>query len=231
MKLPVISGQKLVKALLNKEIARGTLREIMITTIIFDLGGVYFTDGTKITVVRISEKFGLDSEKVSNFLKTSNKFANLYRKGEITADKFWNEFKKSFGIEAENEELTRMWVESYEPIEGTIKIISRLKENGIRLYFLSDNVKERVEYLQEKYYFLKNFMDGIFSHKVHKTKLDGTEIFELALKITKEKPENIIYIDDKEEYVKPAIELGMEGIWFKNSKKLKSDLKTLGVDL
>jgi putative hydrolase of the HAD superfamily len=203
----------------------------MITTIIFDLGGVYFTDGTKITVGKISKKFNLNSEKVFNFLKTGNKLAGLYRKGEITSDEFWNKFKETFGIHAENQELTRMWVESYEPIQETIEIVVKLKEMGFGLYFLSDSVKERAEYLQQKYDFLKNFTGGIFSHKVHKTKLDETDVFKLVLKMTGEKPENVVYIDDKEEYVKLAEKLGMNAIWFKNPEQLKSGLRKLGINL
>ena len=203
----------------------------MITAVIFDLGGVYFTDGTRIAVGNISKKFNLESEKVGEIFKTGSKIGTLYRKGEITAEEFWNEFKKIFKIDAENEELTRTWLESYEPIKGTVEIIQQLKVKGIKLYFLSDNVKERVEYLQGKYNFLENFIDGVFSHKVHKTKLDSTDIFKLALEMVKEKPENVVYIDDKEQYVKPAKELGMNTIQFKNPEQLKSDLKKFGIDL
>lgn len=203
----------------------------MISAIIFDLGGVYFTDGTEITVEKLARKFILDSEKVAGFLKTDNKLANAYRKGVITADQFWNEFKKSFEIRAENEELTRTWVESYEPIEGTIEIIKKLKGQGIKLYFLSDNVKERVEYLQGKHDFLRNFIDGVFSHKIHKTKSDGFDVFRLALEMTKEKPENVIYIDDKEDHIKSAKKLGMNCICFKNPEQLEANLKTFGVNL
>jgi FMN phosphatase YigB (HAD superfamily) len=48
--------------------------------------------------------------------------------------------------------------------------------------------------------------------------------------MTKEIPENIIYIDDKEEYVTPAKKLGMNGIVYKNPEQLGLDLKTLGVN-
>lgn len=202
-----------------------------IKAIIFDLGGVYFTDGTRIMVQTVSEKFVLNSEKVNDFLKTSNPLRNLYGKGEITADHFWNQFKKTFGINAKNEELTRMWAESYKPMQPTVKIVVKLKEIGFRLFFLSDNIKERFEYVQKMYNFESNFENGILSHIVHNTKFDGTEVFKLALDMTGEIPRHVVYIDDKEEYVKTAKKLGMLAIWFRNPEQLKAELMELGIDL
>lgn len=54
---------------------------------------------------------------------------------------------------------------------------------------------------------------------------DGTKIFELSLKQTKEKPEYVFFIDDNEEHVKTAKKLRMNVIHFKNSKQLKTELK------
>ena len=36
----------------------------MIKSVIFDLGGVYFTDGTKIAIKKISEKYNLNLKAV-----------------------------------------------------------------------------------------------------------------------------------------------------------------------
>lgn len=50
-----------------------------------------------------------------------------------------------------------MWVEGYEPILGTVDVVEKLSQLGHELIFLSDNVKERVEYLDKKYSFLRKF--------------------------------------------------------------------------
>lgn len=201
----------------------------MIKSVIFDLGGVYFTDGTTIAIKKISDKYNLEPELVLKSIEFDTELGRLYRKGEITIDTFWNQVKKLLGVNASNHNLNKMWMESYEPIKGTIKIIEQLKENGIKLYFLSDNVKERSEYLQKRYKFLKNFIDGIFSYKVHKTKADGIYTFRLALEKTGNQPEEVIYVDDKKEFVETAKELGINVIHFKNPEQLKEELKSLGV--
>lgn len=201
----------------------------MIKSAIFDLGGVYFTYGIKIVAKKIGDKYNLKPEIVEQLLEPDFKPSALYRKGKITGDEFWDKVKDTLKIKAENKKLAEMWINSYTPIEGTINIIKQLKKKGIKLYFLSDNFKERAEYLQRRYNFLKNFTDGIFSYKVHMIKQDGTKIFELALEKTGEKPENIVYIDDKEKYVETAKKIGMNAICFKNPEQLDQELKNLGL--
>lgn len=110
-----------------------------------------------------------------------------------------------------------------------MRITKKLKKKGICLYFLSDNVKERIEYLQGKYKFMRYFAGGIFSHEVHMTKREGTKIFRLALKMVKEKPENVIFIDDKKLYVETAKKIGMNAIHFSSPEQLEGELKKFGL--
>ncbi len=107
----------------------------MIKSAIFDLGGVYFTDGTKIAMKAISEKYNLSFESVQEILKTGSDLSNLYRKGEITFNEFWKKVKNVMKIDADNNELNKLWLESYKPIPGTVDIIKRLKGKGIKLYY------------------------------------------------------------------------------------------------
>lgn len=72
----------------------------MIRAVIFDLGGVYFTDGTDIAVERISKKYKIKKESAEKFLRTGSELGTLYRKGLISADEFWDRSKKLSGIVA-----------------------------------------------------------------------------------------------------------------------------------
>lgn len=47
----------------------------------------------------------------------------------------------------------------------------------------------------------------------------------MALKKTGNKPEEVIFIDDKEEYARLAEKLGMKSVWFQNPQQLKTELK------
>lgn len=199
----------------------------MIKSIIFDLGGVYFTDGTKQAVKKISKKYRLPTEKVSKFFGTKSEIGKLYRQGKITSNQFWNEFEKLFKLKVNAQELTKLWISYYKPIKGTINLIKALKRKKIRIYFLSDNVKERSKQLQSQYRFEENFDDGVFSHKIGLTKSDGIGAFKIALELTKNQPKEVIFIDDKEDYVKMAKRLGMNAIHFRNPNQLQKEIGRL----
>ena len=199
----------------------------MIKSIISDLGGVYFTAGTKQAVKKISKKYNLNSEEVSKFFGTKSEFGRLYRQGKIVSKKYWIEFEKMFGVKVNKEELTKLWISCHKPIKGTINLIKKLRKKGIKIYFLSDNVKERSKHLQNKFKFLEDFDDGVFSHKVGLTKSDGIKVFKMALQKTRNKPSEVLFIDDEEDYVKTARILGMNAIHFKNAKQLEREIKQL----
>ena len=51
------------------------------------------------------------------------------------------------------------------------------------------------------------------------------------LKEINQKPEEVIFIDDKETDIEKAKRLGINAILFKNTKRLISDLKILGISV
>lgn len=200
----------------------------MIKTVIFDLGGVYFTDGTKRAISIISERFNKDKDLVSEVFK--GEIGTKYRKSEISHEEFWDLTKQTLGIKAKTEDLAEIWLSGYVPIEGTVQTVKQLKENGYELLFLSDNVQERIDYLTARYDFLDYFKDGVFSHLVGTRKPD-IKMYQYALDKTNSKPEECVYIDDREDLLLPAQKLGMNTIHFKNAEYLNSKLIELGVNL
>ena len=56
-------------------------------------------------------------------------------------------------------------------------------------------------------------------------------VYERALELTKTKPENTAYIDDKIEYVEAARKLGMHGIQYFTFESLVQSLKALQVPI
>lgn len=198
----------------------------MIKTVIFDLGGVYFTDGTKRAIEIISSKYNIPDEKVKHVL--NGDLGTKYRIGNITAKEFWRQAKEFWGIEVPSDELAEIWFEGYKPIEGINELISSLKASGYEIIFLSDNVQERVDYLQNKYLFMDKFKDGVFSHIVHVRKPD-LKIYEMALEKSSNHAEECVYIDDKPQLLGPARKLGMKVISFESALQLKKKLRELGL--
>ena len=55
----------------------------------------------------------------------------------------------------------------------------------------------------------------------------SSPIFKLGLEKTGNKPNEVIFIDDREELVGEARNLGIHGIWFRNPKQLEGELNSI----
>ncbi len=62
----------------------------MIKVIIFDLGGVLFTNGTKRFVDLLSTRYRIDKEKIREIM--DGEIGSLYREAKISRDAFWQRF-------------------------------------------------------------------------------------------------------------------------------------------
>lgn len=199
-----------------------------IKTVIFDLGGVYFTDGTKRAIDIISQRWNLDQSKVADVFK--GKIGTAYRESQISHEEFWRQAKETLGIDAPMEELAEIWLNGYVPIEGTVEIIKELKEKGYEILYLSDNVQERIDYIEEKYHFLQYFKSGVFSH-IAGVRKPNPKIYQLALEESSNPAENCVYIDDKPNLLEEADKLGMSTIAFVNADETRKKLRELGINL
>ena len=193
-------------------------------TVIFDLGGVYFSDGTRQAIDKIAAGYGVDRQAVAGFLK--GEAGASYRTGRITADQFWQQATILWNIRASAEALSITWCESYQPNRGTVRLVKQLRAADHQLLYLSDNTQERVAYLEEKYGFIKNFDDGTFSHLARCKKPDPM-IYELVLAKAVNPAADCVYIDDKPDYLLPAKDLGMQVIAFKNDSQLEAEFMEL----
>jgi HAD superfamily hydrolase (TIGR01509 family) len=199
---------------------------MMKSTVIFDLGGVYFSDGTRLAIDKIAAGYGVNRQTVAEFL--NGEAGAGYRVGRITVDQFWQQAIALWNIRASAEALAATWCESYQPNLATVRVVKQLKAADHQLLYLSDNTQERVAYLEEKYGFLAHFDDGVFSHRVRLKKPDP-RIYDLVLAKSLNPAAACVYIDDKLEYLEPAKQLGMQVIAFKSALQLEADLKVLGL--
>lgn len=197
----------------------------MIKVIIFDLGGVLFTNGTKKFIQDISNKYNLDIELIKEII--DGEVGSQYREAKITRDEFWKIVLEKLNISEGIDNLEKQWISGYELIEGTKEIILELAKK-YRVYYLSDNVKERVDKINNKYNFLQWFEDGIFSHDVGVRK-PNPEIYRYILRKAQVSPNEAVFIDDKLSALKPAQEMGITTILFETPEKLREKLVEIGI--
>ncbi len=199
----------------------------MYKLIIFDLGGVLFTDGSNLFIQFLSKEYLLPVEDIKYVI--SGEIGTAYREGKITRDEFWKKVLEKLPIKGDASLLEEQWINSYDLIDETKAIIQPLRRH-YSLFYLSDNVKERVDALNSKFQFLSLFDGGVFSHEVGVRKPDP-RIYKAILEKAHMKPEESVFIDDKESNLLPAKTLGIETILFTSPKQLRIDLERIGVKL
>jgi len=206
------------------------MTEYNIKTIVFDLGGVFFTSGTILAIEKIKELYNIEDETLLReiFSDRPNTEGYLIRKGLITIDEFEERLFSKFGINKKEKKHARyIWFGSYCIHYGIEELLKILKKN-YRLLIFSGNVRERVEYLEEKCGFLRYFDDTVFSFDYQENKND-IEFYEELLKHLECEPSEAILIDDVKKNVLIARSLGINGIHFYYTEKLIDDLKKYDV--
>ena len=72
------------------------------------------------------------------------------------------------------------------------------------------------------------FEDGVFSHKIGVRK-PNPKIYRCALDKAQIKPEEAVFVDDKQSALEPAKKMGMVTILFKNPEQLRQKLSEIQV--
>ncbi len=197
----------------------------MYKLILFDLGGVVFTNGTKKFIADISQRYGIGSEEVLNIL--DGVIGTKYREGKIGREEFWKLVLEALPLKESVDDLEKEWIGNYELIPGTKVIIEKLRDK-YKVMYLSYNVKERVDKLDQKFDFVSWFEGGIFSHEVGMRK-PNPKIYEIALQMGNVKADESVFVDDKLKMLEPAKAMGMTGLVFESPEKLGKDLVNIGV--
>ena len=200
----------------------------MINTIIFDIGNV------------------LTDFRWRDYLKDLGFDAEICKRiGDAAMrSSAWNDFDAGMD---EEEVLSRFiandpGIESqirlmFKDISGTLRMydtsipfLEALKDAGYRRLILSNLSKKTVRECSKDLKFLDHVDGGILSYRVGLIK-PGREIFSLLIRRYGLIPCECVFIDDREENVHTARELGMNGIVYSGLESTLKELEKLGVSV
>jgi 2-haloacid dehalogenase len=130
-------------------------------------------------------------------------------------------------------ELIDAWFQRYEEmlggeIPGTVEILRELRSRSVPIYVLSNWSAETFPIALNRFECLSWFNGVLLSGDAKMLKPDR-RIFEMFLDTFRIEPSRAIYIDDRNENVKAAIELGMQGVVFRDSRALRVELTRAGL--
>ncbi len=186
----------------------------MIKEIIFDCFGVLTQDGWSVFL----QKYATD-ETVEE-LRYLNKSVDS---GQISFDVFVHEICAI--TNTSKAEAVTILVNSYHPELKIFELIKDLKQN-YKIGLISNISSPITDYLPTAPMDL--FDEQTLSYQAGVAK-PSPEIFELHLRKTGTKPEETVFVDDREMNCESAKALGIKAIWYQNLEQLKKDLVQLGV--
>ena len=117
----------------------------------------------------------------------------------------------------------------YRTIDGIPELLQRLKDNGYKLYILSD-FPDYFEYLWENFDFFKLFDGKCVSYEAHAGKRDG-KLFEVIIDRYSLDPTECVFIDDTVRNAVTSQSFGMKGIAFTSTVDTIEKLIEFGVNI
>lgn len=201
----------------------------MIKAIIFDIGRVILTFDNEIFLNRAVKYSGISIDEMRDFIFCENGPEIRYETGMLTSDEYFDLLVKMCKLSVSKEQFIQDFVDQYTLIDSTMEIIKKLKGN-YKLGLLSNTNELQHLYGWSKLGFHTLFDTMTLSYQVKAFKPDP-KIYEDALKKLDCNPDEVIYIDDIEEYTAEASKLGLNVVWYTGKKSLVFGLKRFGVEL
>ena len=197
-----------------------------ITTLIFDIGNVIVPFDYLRGVRRFSEVTGLSEEKIERFFYLSE-LQHRYAKGQISSEDFFETLRREFDLKIDYRAFVPIWNDIFWLSVPMDRMVRFLKGN-YRLAAITNTSDLHFRYWLENYPVLGLFERIFASHELGLCKPDP-EIYRLALDKLRVKPDETLFVDDMEENVAAARELGMRAVLFRTAEDLQDEFQKLKI--
>jgi glucose-1-phosphatase len=126
-----------------------------------------------------------------------------YDTGRISSREFHRRVQDHFSIDLPFPRFRQLWTEIFDPLEDMAAVAARLARR-YPLYLLSNTNELHFQYIQENYApLLSHFRAFILSYRVGSRKPEP-QIFQALIRQAGLPPAQILYTDDKQEFVEAA---------------------------
>jgi len=195
-----------------------------IRLVIFDIGRVILDFDHMITCRKLAKYSSKDEEYIYDYIFNSE-VLNEYEKGKITSAKMFEAISDKLGLDIPFEKFKRVWGDIFTLKEGIEELIRRVKK-AASIAVLSNTDEMHFDFIMDRVEIMKDFDWLFLSHEIGFRKPDK-EIFEYIRDVTGFAPNEMIFIDDIEEFVVAAKKYGIKGILFKDIDTLAKDLEAM----
>ncbi|KZN30165.1 hypothetical protein N480_04240 [Pseudoalteromonas luteoviolacea S2607] len=201
--------------------------ETTIKNVVFDIGNVVVRWSPEDIISMTFGRSHFDSGLIERVFYTDI-WLDL-NKGLMSEEETKLRYQKELGLnQSDCDRLFHYIKHSLIPIYNSEALIERVKKAGYKVYALTDNVHEIVDYLKETYQFWPLFEGAIVSADLGVLKPQPA-IYDALLTQFSLNANETVFIDDMPHNVAGAKTMGIEAIQFEDAGQCEDELKKLGL--
>jgi putative hydrolase of the HAD superfamily len=200
---------------------------------IFDMGGVVVQNtsiaGAIAAHLGISkgEFFRGASSDYKDTHTSSYNLSDIYAitQGKINSERFWSNFTQRTGLAVSGDP----WYDLFDPVfdEKTAAIITRLKTNGYRVVCGTNTIEAHYRKHEERGDY--SIFDAVYASHLMGIMKPDLAFWRFILSRENVLPPETFFVDDSEENINPAKNLGLTTHLFTDAEELAYNLETYGV--
>lgn len=197
--------------------------------VIFDIGRVLIRVDVQGVRSALAQGLVLSPEELWSAIEKDPRWPD-WQEGRMKPRDWHLHLCKRFHMQMDFDEFTKVWNSALDPTPIHHQSLFAGLAKHYRLGLLSNTDPIHVAKLEATYDFYEYFPKAVrtYSCTVGVSKPNPL-IFREALKATKVKAEEAVYIDDIPAYVEAARKLGLTGIQFQSAEQMRADLVAAGL--
>ena len=206
---------------------KGPLGPRPITAITFDLGNVLIRVDHLRFCRRLAPLANLTPREVfARVFETG--LEQGYDTGRISSRDFHERVTAYFGVTLDYARFRELWCDIFDPMHAMDTVVARLAPR-FPLFLLSNTNSLHFDYIRERFgAILKPFQAFILSYQVGSRKPEAP-IYQALIHAVSRPPEEILFLDDRIDFVEAARDQGLAAWQFRSPQELQQDLERQGL--
>jgi putative hydrolase of the HAD superfamily len=195
----------------------------------FDVGNVLLSFERERLTRQVSEAVGITAERIWDVIYDTDVYLRFER-GEMTSQEFYEFFCDRIGKRADYVAFRQAACDIFELNTTMVPIVAHLRASGLRLGILSNTNETHWDFIVSgRYTLFCNYFDCYaLSFRVGELKPEPA-IYRAAAELAQVSPQEIFFVDDREENVVGARDAGFDAVQYTTALELAEQLRRRGV--
>lgn len=194
--------------------------------IVFDLGNTLIRFDHNISSGKIAKAFNVDLKKMYDTFFDSD-ITRSFERGGLTPREFHLKAGQLLGFDIPYDDFVKIWNDVFWEDSAMCELARKLKKK-YKLMLLSNISLLHFEHIRKKFDIIEIFDELVLSYEVGAIKPER-KIFDEVVKRAGGEKKGLFYIDDREDLIKAALEMGIDSVRFENIDKLLTVMKEKGI--